>query len=206
MTTAEKLTRIAENQQVLYDTGHAVGVDLHMRGFQRRGNMNKNYLYAFAGPCWMNTASVFEVATYCPTEDMVFNCDLNASNMYTYSGVTDTIAAIDMSRATGNVKTAFANAEKLVTIRKLIVSATTPSLQFTGCSKLKNITVEGVIGAGWNLSASPLSGDTVQHLIDHLQDRAGLSTQTLTLKNAVGAALSAAQKATITAKNWTLVY
>ncbi len=202
MTTAEKLTQIAENQQSLY----GAGILRHMRDCAYRCNIQKNFLYAFAGQGWNNSATIEMIATYCPPETMVFDCTTNSSNMYAYSGVTNTIATIDLRNASGNAKTTFANANRLVTVARLLVSETTPGLQFTGCSKLENITVEGVIAAGWNLSASPLTKATVQHLLEHLKDLTGQTTQTLTLKSAVGAALTAAQKAAITAKNWTLVY
>ena len=51
-----------------------------------------------------------------------------------------------------------------------------------------------------------LSTDTIQSIIDGLADVTGGTDQTLTLHKDVGAKLTDAQKATITAKNWTLVY
>lgn len=227
MTIAEKLTTIAENQQKVYDTGFAKGeqqgmdtgytaghtagyqegVANHMRDYIRRCNSGKNFLYAFAGTGWQNVVAVYDLATYDPPEDAVFNCDTNASNMYSYSRVTDTKVPIDLSRAVRNVNSAFAYAANLVTIRKLIVSETTPAIGFTGCTALKNITIEGVLGAKVNLSPCPLlTGDSVQSVIDCLKDLTGADTLTLTLHADVGAALTDAQKAAITAKNWTLTY
>ena len=51
-----------------------------------------------------------------------------------------------------------------------------------------------------------LSTDTIQSIIDGLADLTGGTAQTLTLHATVGAKLTDTQKATITAKNWTLVY
>ncbi len=51
-----------------------------------------------------------------------------------------------------------------------------------------------------------LSTETIQSIIDGLADLTGGTAQTLTLHKDVGAKLTDTQKATITAKNWTLVY
>ena len=51
-----------------------------------------------------------------------------------------------------------------------------------------------------------LSDASIQSIVDGLADLTGQTAQTLTLHADVGAKLTEAQKATITAKNWTLVY
>ncbi len=51
-----------------------------------------------------------------------------------------------------------------------------------------------------------LSDTSIQSIIDGLADLTGGTAQTLTLHATVGAKLTDEQKATITAKNWTLVY
>lgn len=234
MTVAEKLTQIAENQQAVYDAGfgegyddgwldgfedgqadggsydegYADGVYEHFRDYTRRCNMGTNFLYAFAGSGWRNTKTGTDImASYVPTENMVFDCKTNASNMYAYSGVTDTVATIDLSKATNNVSAAFSNATNMVTIRKLIVSETTPSIGFTGCSKLVNLNVEGTFGKAVNLSAcAKLSNASVQNVIDCLKDLTGSTALKLTLHADVGAVVTQAQKDAITAKNWTLAY
>ena len=80
------------------------------------------------------------------------------------------------------------------------------ALIFRNATNLENITFEGVIGTSINFQWSPLTSESVQSIIDHLKDLTGLTAQTLTLKNTVGANLTEAQRATITAKNWELVY
>ena len=55
-------------------------------------------------------------------------------------------------------------------------------------------------------NSSLLSTDTIQSIIDGLADLTGSTAQTLTLRANVGAKLTDEQKATITAKNWELVY
>ena len=79
---------------------------------------------------------------------------------------------------------------------------------FSGCRKLTNFTVTGIIG-GTNLTLQDsvsLTEESVQNIIDHLKDRTGLSVATLTFHATVGGKLTPEQKAAITAKNWTLVY
>ncbi len=56
------------------------------------------------------------------------------------------------------------------------------------------------------VNCSELSTDTIQSIIDGLADLTGGTAQTLTLHADVGAKLTEEQKATITAKNWELVY
>ena len=51
-----------------------------------------------------------------------------------------------------------------------------------------------------------LSNDTVESVINGLADLTGKTTKTLTFHATVGAKLTDTQKATITAKNWTLAY
>jgi len=55
-------------------------------------------------------------------------------------------------------------------------------------------------------SCAKLSAETIQSIIDGLADLTGGTAQTLTLHATVGGKLTDAQKAIITAKNWTLVY
>ena len=82
---------------------------------------------------------------------------------------------------------------------------------FSGCfqnhSYLESIDFDGVIGTDISFAHSNLLDDaSVQSIIDHLKDLTGATAQTLTLHKDVGNKLTEAQKATITAKNWTLVY
>ena len=219
MSIAEKLTTIAENQQKVYDAGYGEGetegydtgvADGRAKQFANhvgRCNGQKNFLWAFAGVGWgSKNYGGTTPPNYLATEDMVFDCETNASSMYAYSQVTDTVATIKLVTSSGNAPSTFDNASAMVTIRKLIVGEQTPGLRFLNCKKLENITVEGVIAKSWDCKHSPLTNATVQNIIDCLKDLTGEATQTLTLTADVGAAVTDAQKAAITAKNWTLVY
>lgn len=79
---------------------------------------------------------------------------------------------------------------------------------FTGCGKLVTITPKpNSIKISINFADSKLLSDvSIQSIIDGLADLTGGTAQTLTLHSTVGSKLTDTQKATITAKNWTLVY
>ena len=102
----------------------------------------------------------------------------------------------------------FASNSALRTIAKVIVSESTSyNNTFGSLPSLENITFDGVIGNAVSFSScSKLRNASVQSIIDHLKDLTGSTAQTLTFHADVGARLTEAQKATITAKNWTLVY
>ncbi len=79
---------------------------------------------------------------------------------------------------------------------------------FQACNALVEFrVVSNSISANFNVSPSPnLSTDTIRSIIDGLADLTGGTAQTLTVHKTVGGKLTDEQKATITAKNWTLVY
>lgn len=78
---------------------------------------------------------------------------------------------------------------------------------FINCPKLQNVVFEGVFKNSISFEQAPSFSDTtIQNIIDCLADLTGGTAQTLTLHATVGAKLTDEQKATITAKNWTLVY
>ena len=100
--------------------------------------------------------------------------------------------------------------KKLVTILGAmdLSKCTTVTLAFTSANALKDI--EFVpnsikISIGFN-DSNLLSDISIQSIIDGLADLTGGTAQTLTLHATVGGKLTDEQKASITAKNWTLVY
>ena len=86
--------------------------------------------------------------------------------------------------------------------------ATNITNMFMGCSNLKEVRfVANTISKSISFASSPnLSTDTIQSIIDGLADLTDGTAQTLTLHATVGGKLTDEQKATITAKNWELVY
>ena len=88
-----------------------------------------------------------------------------------------------------------------------VVETTTYQHPFQSCSNLKDITFVGTIGNSIDfLQSKLLSNTSAQSIIDALKDLTGATAMTVTFYTTVGAKLTEAQKATITAKNWTLVY
>lgn len=78
---------------------------------------------------------------------------------------------------------------------------------FSWLYNLEEIRFEGCIGNSLAIKeSSKLSAASVQSIIDCLKDLTGQTQQTLTLHATVGANMTDAQKAAITAKNWQLVY
>ena len=115
---------------------------------------------------------------------------------------------IDYGHITGNHYAVCSKCPKLVEIEEYVVNEKARFTQvFDNCTSLTTIKMSGTIG---NAIAFPqsslLSAQSVQSVIDCLKDLTGQTAQTLTFHADVGAKLTEAQKATITAKNWTLVY
>lgn len=79
---------------------------------------------------------------------------------------------------------------------------------FQGCNELQEVRfVANSIKLSISFAnCSNLSTETIQSIIDGLADLTGGTAQTLTLHATVGSKLTDEQKATITAKNWELVY
>lgn len=181
-----------------FEDGKQAEYDAFWDIYQSNGE-RKHYANAFYNKYWNDE-------TYNPKYDM--NDVSNSTNMFSYAVITDTKVDIGISNAT-DTTAMFGYSSRLITIRKLIVSETTPfkSTTFVGCSALVNITIEGTIGVSISFpNSSKLSDASVQSIIDALKDLTGQTGQKLTLHADVGARLTQAQKDTITAKNWTLAY
>ena len=230
MSIAQKLTTIAENIPKVYEAGKAAGGDNYYDEFWDEVQNNGktfNYNYAFAGSSWNDK-------TFKPKYDILVEFN-QGYLMFQNSNITDLEKALgdkklDVSMAGSSV---FNGAAKMVTIPEVtatqginswfrgcgslqtIRKITLPEIligtpfynSFMGCSKLTNITFEGVIGVNISFDASPLlSAESIDNIINCLKDLTGGTAQTLTFHATVGSNLTDTQKATITAKNWTLVY
>ena len=110
------------------------------------------------------------------------------SFMYTFQGINVTrMPAIDLRGSTSMGYMLFLGASNLETIEKLILkedgSQSSNDYNFQGCTKLKNITIEGVIGKTINFKDCPLSKASITSIINALSTTTGAK---LTLaKNAV---------------------
>lgn len=105
------------------------------------------------------------------------------------------------------VSGAFSYCNKLKKIQTLPIAENATILDFTNIPLLEDISFSGVIPVNISFAQSRnLTADSVQNIIDCLKDLTGEAQQTLTFHADVGARLTDAQRATITAKNWILVY
>ncbi len=109
-----------------------------------------------------------------------------------------------------NIQNVFNGSPKLKTIKGDLnfQSGATIVTPFANCVALEDVRfVSGCLEKNISFSSSSLLSDlSIQSIIDGLADLTGDTAQTLTLHSTVGGKLTDEQKATITAKNWTLVY
>lgn len=165
--------------------------------FQRKGTRT-HYAFAFAYNGWTDT-------NYNPKYPIDYTNNNGISSMFVWNHeVTDTKVPITANGACAN---AFSNSG-IKRIPKLIFrGATNVNNMFLNATKLEELYCEGEITLSISFAQSNLlTNESVQSIIDCLADLTGQTAQTLTLHADVGAKLTDAQKATITAKNWTLVY
>lgn len=181
-----------------YEEGRQAEYDAFWDIYQENGT-RATYINAFYYKYW-------DDKTYNPKYAMIVTG--SATSAFAYSRITDTKVDVDISNS-GNITGLFQSCERLITIRKLIVSEATPfvSTSFSGCKKLIDITIEGTIGVSISFPNSPdLSAASADSIINALKDLTGQTAQKLTIHADVGARLIQAQKDAISAKNWTLVY
>lgn len=102
----------------------------------------------------------------------------------------------------------FYKCANLVSVESIdITGATSTQNMFYSCFALEEIRFEGRIPIGVGFPHSNLlSAESVQSIIDHLEDLTGATAQTITFHKTVGGNLTQTQKDAISAKNWTLVY
>lgn len=222
MTTAEKLTLIAENEPKIYDKGKADGLSDFWDTVQETG-ARTSYTYGFAG--WTEAMKPYFKPKYDirPTtgyamfsyndaiDDLPALCEEcgivldfgNCSNLYslfaygnvTHVGVFDTTGA----KSANNV---FYSCKQLHTIDKLILktdgSQTFDANTFNTCPKLENLTVEGTIGSS-NLSFAQSTGLTAESLTSILtaltKDSTKASGKSITFATANKATIEADENA-----------
>lgn len=109
---------------------------------------------------------------------------------------------------TWNYAFASLNVLKVIDGQPLNFTKTTDTNSFRGFALLEEVRfVKNSFYKTISFAQCPkISNDTIQSIIDGLADLTGGTAQTLTLHATVGGKLTDEQKASITAKNWTLVY
>lgn len=177
------------------EIGKKAEYDAFWDAYQDGGNRT-NWDRAFNSHYWNDT-------NYNPKYDMTV---VSGLAMFGNMKISDTKVAIDISNAT-NINSMFSDSATLTTIRKLIVSETTPFHEsvFAWAAYLEEITFEGTIGVSISFAnSSRLTTASVNSIINALKDLTGQATQNLSLHAEVKGKLTDAQKAAISAKNWTL--
>lgn len=161
-------------------------------------NNGGNYEMAFASHGWTDE-------TYNPKQPIICTQG-TASNLFRNAGITDTKQPIEIRVA--NADNVFMDCTKLKTIPYIgFFGVTSTGSFFIRCNELENITVGGEVASAIGFHYCPkLTNESVQSIIDHLADLTGQSAKTIRFHATVGGNLTDEQKATITAKNWTLVY
>ena len=155
MSVAQKLERIAENQQRVFDAGidngYKIGrqeeYDAFWDGLQNYGSDTTDYRYKFY--YWND-------ACYNP-KYRIYTTKANMGACYQNARITNTLVDIDLT-GTQIAGSLFASSSLLVTIPKLIFgeNLTSISSMFNGCNSLENLNAEGVIALnGLDLRYSP---------------------------------------------------
>ena len=216
MSIAEKLQTIAENEQRVYDKGYTDGAlpITHMHNLNQafqNSTFPENYdlVLHLKKPVGMqycfsksNVRSVTLIAEQ-EGSTMITFCFRDCSNLQ--------VIDIKNYKATiTDISYAFYYASKLKSIYGAldISGGQNTTAAFDGCVLLEDIEfVPNTIKVNISfLNCANLSDVSIQSIIDGLADLTGQTTQTITFHATVGTKLTDEQKATITAKNWTLAY
>ena len=223
MSIAEKLVTIAENQEKVYDAGKQAERIALWEAIQD-GGKRTTYNNAFQGNYWTdeNFTPLYPIIVKGIADDMFRGCGITD---FTKEGVIlDFSACTSVRRGfedTKNTETKFpafdfsnvalaTDAFKNYWGKDLSLSLSEQfggGNSFIGCLYLENLTISGTIGKWIGFKdSSMLTNESVQSIINALKDLTGATTLNLVLHPTVGAKLTDEQKATIGAKNWTLVY
>lgn len=230
---ADKLTTIAENTPKVYGKGYEDGknsvVDiartLKSARFQNLNLFGKTEFELNFDVWESNFQNLFQITNETnrnvTCEHLTINCPYAVESLnqmfycqypYTDEKLKIITLNIDTSKCT-NYLNAFTQMLALEVIdgTPFDFSSVTNASYMTGFANIPKLVecrfVSNNIKLNFNISKSPnLSADTIQSIIDGLADLTGGTAQTLTLHATVGAKLTETQKATITAKNWKLVY
>lgn len=207
MSIAEKLTTIAENEQKVYEAGKKAEHDSFWDGYQNYGNRkdyayafyNGDYgehrqwnnitfkpkydlIPTVADRMLYNMQGVTDLGEH--LQELGVKLDLSKCTRISLAfakGDFVKLPTIDCSNAshTYGIDNMCSTCSKLETIEKWIMSEKVKSATscFASCTKLKNLTVEGVIPISISFSVSPLSVESLKSIITHLKDYAGTSSE-----------------------------
>lgn len=208
MSIAQNLTTIAENVPKVFDAGKKAEYN------EFWDNISTTSAWKFAGTAWNKNifkpnknftigSNGFYYHNYNGTaydlsaqlEELGVTMSLNSEAdaqtfMYAYFS---RLPKLDFSKCSGVFDRVFNGCSQLVTIDKIILAegkVTSFNSAFTSCTKLKNITFEGVIDKSISFSPCPLSVESIKSIILALKQFDSY-TYTLTLKSSAFAPLEA---------------
>ena len=228
MSIAEKLAKIAENEQAVFEAGKKSEYDRFWDVYQENGNMTY-YAYAFAGVGW--TQSVFKpkynIVPVTPTsmfsssrivdirpQTIGVDVDFSKCTSFYYLCSNSTIkyiGVVDCSSASpASLSYIFSSAKELVSVEKVIMpemdSAGFADKSFENAVKLEHICIEGVIRRSASLKWSVvLTKESITSIVQALSDTAEGQTITFS-QTAKEAAFTDSEWATLigTKPNWTI--
>lgn len=228
----KKLQTIAEKSVMVHEAGKKAQYDEFWEDYLAESKSTKQGASLFSGRGWTTK-------TFNPPEKI--DWITNAYQMFAYAGniSKEKLAMVDYSKFTVNMSNIFTNTNiveippidtrgmstlastfmssiYLETIEKLILkddgSQTFNGVVFAGCSRLKNLTIEGTIGQnGFSVAdCIALSKASIKSIIDHLSSTTSDLTVTLS-KTAVNNAFGVMGEHSAewmdlrdTKKNWTI--
>ena len=232
MSIAEKLQTIAETEQKVYDAGKSKGIeegkkseyDAFWDSYQSYGNATY-YSHRFAGQGWNDVTfkpkynirvvgsadRMFRGTGSLNLRQRLLDCGVTmdtskgTSFQYAFShGKITELPKLDFSGTT-TVDATLSGDTKLIYIEEMVVHENLKySSPFNNCTSLEHLIVTGTIGQnGFDVSACPLSHDSLMSIINAL--KSGVSGLTVTLGSTNLAKLTDAEKAIATQKGWTLL-
>lgn len=233
MDIAEKLVKIAENEQKVYDAGKKAEYDAFWDAYQNKGKRT-NYSYAFYG--YNQTSNPWNDVTFKPKYNMklsartnymfymakitnlkqiledlgvefslVSGCD-NVSRMFAYSDITHVPKLVVPSTVT-NFSEVFYASYDLVEAEFEFSEKTKYTAAFLSCEKLQKLIITGTIGQnGFDVAGSPkLTEESLLSILNALKDySSSTSSWVCTLGTTNLEKLTDEQKAIATEKGWTL--
>ncbi|MBQ6885754.1 MAG: hypothetical protein IJN56_08490 [Clostridia bacterium] len=222
-TYAEKIGEISSDSSGGYDQGYEDGKNSVVR-IDKFATTFGNLFYQTTYP--QDTEFVLEYGEYfkgslqtlCRYSKGIksikiigkYGLALNVSGAFANCADLETVDLSECDTLLTNIQNTFNGSQKLKTIKGELnfQSGATVVTPFSNCIALEDVCFaqECIEKSITFSSSSKLSDLSIQSIIDGLVDLTGGTAQTLTLHAGVGAKLTDEQKATITTKNWELVY
>lgn len=211
MTVAEKLQKIAENEQKIYEAGRQAEYDAFWDAVQDNGKRT-DYSRAFASG-WRTemlnpkhpirptdaTYMFYNSRAKSISSDAVFDFSQCTNFYYMFSGAS--IGSVDFvidTRSANNLGAMFGwTSGTLESIEKIILKddgSQSVGSMFAACAYLKEVRFEGFFGKSINFQWSPLSRESIISVVYALSDSANGQTATFN-RSAVNTAFETSEGA-----------